>query len=575
METNYTITEKRAEEIESQTNALIELSRIRDLRLPTYTQKLYAGVTVPHTQKAKGVLDSYNLDHHFPGCGYLGQEAFRVYPINLPKFEKKVIFARPCPMVPRHGFVESRPVRNYVEFLQLFREVEHQDPEGEVIMMQQLTGRFSAVANNAGVVWGSDNDGATAGKEGCVFIPAPVQKDDWNSVVCGGDPANIGIDNTCYIELVQNDEAYHNTRQLEKIYVVQRRDGPAQSAVVDYIPKKTKVKKVLYISDTCGDLLEWEGYIKSHAEKAGVVVDAYQSNLSSHFAVHAIQAGIPVVTSRHVDKGDTLYPSENTIPKLTKRDYENIAKACYEWLIKDYLTSDRCDVRDVIYTSIGAIHSMSSWDGSTHLNKFRAIGVTALLRILLVACAGELRHWPRKGPGRPFSDADDIDPDEMTRREYKAAKRAAQEANCEGREMRTKLRHHSSNCSRETIWEDYLEPINLDTIIGMLETVTEDFRTSGWDSSYGGPSWGNVAESSFKLGKHLREFLFTPTEKNWRATVMAANTALHIAHNNGLAVTKWVTKYYVDSITNALPLGFINKFAARVALDIAIQRQGD
>jgi hypothetical protein len=126
----------------------------------------------PQTQKAKGIQGLSRAHGMLPAqVKFPPLDKINVLPYEMPNTLAFPLFARPCPKVPRHGFVESRLGKNQVELLQVFGEARSADPEAEVLTMPQLTGRYSGIATNVGVTWGLGHEGATAGKEPLWNVP--------------------------------------------------------------------------------------------------------------------------------------------------------------------------------------------------------------------------------------------------------------------------------------------------------------------------------------------------------------------------------------------------------------------
>jgi hypothetical protein len=157
----------------------------------------------PKTQKAKSILF---------GCAELQEQSSYIYslrgygtkslilkdPILIsskkditdldPKFWKdKKIFARPCPKVPRHGFVDSRVISNKEELKSLYKEVLKEDPQGEIVLTNFLDNAVcNAVLTTGGTISiGPGHNGATAGKNSFSFpvkpeeLPLKATIEDW------------------------------------------------------------------------------------------------------------------------------------------------------------------------------------------------------------------------------------------------------------------------------------------------------------------------------------------------------------------------------------------------------------
>lgn len=526
---------------------------------PNYTVELL------RTQKAKAL---YNLTHSaksFAGVdllnvGFTGSrhDLFVVMPYVLPEpqvFYDNQMFARPCPITPRHGFVESRTVSSYVELLQVWRETLDADPMGEMIVMEKLEGQFSGVATNAGVSWGFGNDGVTNGGQS-VLIPAYIDPDTFKTQAMHKFHHKSVVDryvpNSLYVELVQGKRAYANPEQ-DTVYAVQFRDGPPTPGSVNFIPREEKIKKVLVPNAEAASsnaLLDWERQIAEELAKNGGpegLVVYTEGALSSHWAVHAIQNDIAVVTDRYPVKGETLKPTDNRVQKLKHRDVKTIAKYLKRWHRRDYLRG--FESPGILGTAVATIHAMPLWDNRDKLLEFRGMAVDALFRYLASACIGEVRHYRSRGPGQGM----------LARRKKSRT------------EERVKLSHGLSteDNGRSQIYHKFLASrTDFVEIVEVLKLAVEDFNDDGWDGSYGGRKWGQVSQKTAELGEAIATFLWDTSVSNWNKVAQAANIALHMYHNNGSATSKWLEGSYLTRIASAPALGFCNLHAARTALGL-------
>lgn len=469
-----------------------------------------------------------------------------------PKFPNKTrYFARPCPVTPRHGFVESREVKSPEEAIAVFAEARKEDPKAEVIVTPMLTGKFSGVATNAGVTWGFGNDGVTSGGKGVTFLlPTPfTSAEKWKEHASRKLNADVSrsIKQIPYIELVEHKN---------DVVAVQFRDGPQQPTTVDFIPQQVKVKEILYPGS---DLLAWEKLLKEASKQEGVVIDMHGMALSSHWAVHGIELGIPVVTSKRPKVGDVLEPSVLRLPVLKKKQLVEIKRLIYAYVKAEYVPgADKenykyFDARKAITTAIAAVHSMSHWDGAPHLLEMRAVAIVTLLRFLSAATMGEQRHWGVAGPGQ--------------------SRRGSRKASTKV----PKTKYDYDGDGRTRIYNYVLKGMSLKGMYKYFQSTYRDFSTFGWDgqttrnpenAGFGGPKWAGVSKSGIALTHAVERFLKNPTVLKWRDVTLAANTAVNSAHNNGKALNKWMNSDSMYRIGQAPALGFMNDFAARITLGL-------
>lgn len=203
--------------------------------------------------------------------------------------------------------------------------------------------------------------------------------------------------------------------------------------------------------------------------------------------------------------------------------------------------------------------------------RLRAFAIPTLIRFLSVASYGELRHWNSNGPGRYSNDTP------------------------------TTVFHPSDDdygsmrsLSREQVYHDVFT-FPFDKIEVGLTTLVVDYTHPGWKSkrkhypppnltsrekrkwdkrnriegyAYGGPKWSEVAQSTLTLLNTYNLFVHSPTSTTWANLVIAANNAIHTAHNGGFALSKWVQDDDFHNIAIAPGWGFISPVAAQIAVGL-------
>lgn len=286
-------------------------------------------------------------------------------------------FARPCPIIPRHGFVESRVVNSIAELSEVWAETKHADPDGELLLMQYIDAKRSAVITPAAVVVGAGHDGATSGAAGSVTLPlayvdvTPYAREE------------LGVFNTPYVESVQ-------AKNLARtVYLVQIRDGVKPPETLgNYVPHDVTVTQVLTAG---GDLLEWEQLIKSAT--AGTVAHHPDGNLLSHYSVHAVTHSIPIIFDQAAPRvGDTLAA---TVTGQTQFDIPALRQGIAAGM---NFVIDGTDNLRLIRIVFFALHQSAAL--KTTAAGCQVIGIAAALfaRFTTAACLGELRHYKY---GRP------------------------------------------------------------------------------------------------------------------------------------------------------------------------------
>lgn len=463
----------------------------------------------------------------------------RVYPdqwdeVTLP------CFARPCPMRPRHGFVESRQVDSVSDVLRVLAETRHHDPEGEVIFMPRLTGKYSGIANHSGVTYGVGNDGATAGTS-AVFIPAWTKPSRFKQQVGGFLVDYSQITHAPYIEFVEHKGM---------IVPVQLRDGPEIPRGANFIPADVTVTKVIPAE---GDLLDWETRINVLGNAPpGVVVWHPKGSLSSHYAVHAILHHIPVIIDHEPWVGEELKASNDTPRALTKTNYLRIARWIEARLAKNFGKVDHDVQEDMVRAAVATLHASPQWGNDVHLLKLRAEGVCATMIFTACACIGEDRHfYGRVGPGHHRNGGAD--------------------AECQlFNDVKGFALSEDDKPLRERVYDEALK-LPLPKLRQYLAQATRDLGHPDWQGNYGGSSWkrcGNLCLEGFEA---LDKFIEHPTELKWQNVMSAYNRVINATHNNGKVLTKWVRGYTMDQLSMGPAFGFISPYVADLCLGLSGQ----
>lgn len=458
-------------------------------------------------------------------------------------------FARPCPVTPRHGFVESREVHDFNEACDVLAEARAVDPDAEVLLVRKLSGKYSGIATNMGVTWGLGNDGVTGSKGNTFLIPSPPSEPAvWNGMFTTWGYADIK--EVGYVELVESNG---------DVQAVQFRDGPQLPATRDFIPAKVKVKEVLWERP---DLMEWETLIKSKQHTKGLVVQLKKGTaLSAHAAVHAIALGIPAVGSHHVEVGEILKPGADQPKRLTVMDYNTLNDQMIMW------SNDRQneDKYNRILTAIASVHAMSVWDNSPHLINLRAFAIPALIRFLAAASHGELRHWWNNGPGRYVADQPTTP---FTHPEAEGSMRGLVRGQVYDEVFRFSFGRIERNLKTLVVdyghkdWGQRRKPYNTLTS-EMKRQWRKDHRKQ---FAYGGPNWANVAQVTLNLVNAYFAFQTQPNSVTWGEVIIAANNAIHTAHNGGLALSKWIHDEDFHNVAKSPGWGFTNNVAATIVL---------
>lgn len=429
------------------------------------------------TQKARGVVATGKFYHSymepFDWVIVITDEARLAEAWQQVPWGKA--FARPCPIRPRHGFVESRIVTSYDELVRLWREAKEADPEGEVMLTPPINAEYNLILTPSGITIGRGHDGATSGR-GAVTLPiAPKFLPMW--------PDLLGEGEVPYMEAVWDT----NKKQW---VVTQYRSGPKAGAVEDYVPTEVQVKRVIEV-DPNMDLLEWEKLVAGLGE--GDVVYHPGGSLMSHFGVHCIANNVPYVTTERPREGAVLQP---TAYEWGEADYKRLAKYIAGFGRVPGLGAKRMlPLALAIVHSIGALLASKPTDASL---KLLAWGITHLARSCMGASVGELRYSPRRNKGIGLSVKGNRD---MV---YEGALRAG--------------------------WAK---------IAKSLALARADFLMGGWTSGYGGRKWADSTLAAMQYVMAVSGFMSVPGNDTLGTLMERANRLLHVQHNNGWYLGKW------------------------------------
>lgn len=333
------------------------------------TKKVVPSYTV-RTQKAKGLQAL--KDTHFP------VPAFQIFDVKTANPDALIgNFVRPCPMRPRHGFVDSRSVPNREEADKIIKETLTADPEAEFLLMSYVPAPFSGIWTPGYLAVGQGTDGATAGK---TAITIPIMG-DFLARGGYGDIAkkNAGIESAPYVEILWRKE--HNDEYETKKYMgltVQLRDGPKlPEGAEDFIPNNFVVENVIMAE---GDLLEWEG--KMREVPANSVVWHPNGTMASHYAIHAVLNKVPLLITREPKIGEALKPTTNQPGEVNI----DLMRAGFQIA---------CDLKiskeEAAYFMLVGCHQTTQWLGKFDILLGASMGFS--YRLAMTAALGEERHY--------------------------------------------------------------------------------------------------------------------------------------------------------------------------------------
>lgn len=446
-----------------------------------------ASSPAPATQKGKGiqVLQNAGILPKAMGivCTTLDDAILAFGAISGEKF------CRPCPITARHGFVDSRVVKDIDGLKALWAETKAADPLGELIVMPLVKATHNCVWRPGLLAIGPGHDGATAGQDSItVFLQegyAPAWAD--LAIKAGVNPEK----NAPFIEGVSHDGIDTVVTQIRSGV----RGAPTEP---DWVPVPMTVGEVVTI-DTASKsepdaMLEWEHKATTLKPGHHIVYDE-GGNLGDHWAVHAQLNGIAVVTSFKPYAGQILPKMGQDLPPL---EPQAIIFGFLGGLLNPSLKTDdaptrRKRTRATVAAIMGTHHGLRmAGDGGVHLGA----SVALFLRLSQAALWGEARH--------AYSNAKGFDP---------ATLPAIKE-----------LKH----LSRQQIFSAVLD----DWTKGRkgLRDVVRCFHLH-WGGSFGGKAWAAIGHATVGLDTAMLDLVKIPSRLNARRVIASLTTAVNLAHN--------------------------------------------
>jgi hypothetical protein len=472
----------------------------------------------PRSQKAKGLIQLNNLMYSIGGW-----EEFKVLPIKQliqsdeqlnrwlgSKFtspmSKYMVFARPCPVLPRHGFVDSRVCNTEAEIRQVWQETRQEDEQGELLLCPLITSQYNSILTPSVVTVGKGNDGATAGKD-CVSFPVA------GDLIPPGLMIAAGITNSPYVEAVYTEK---NVRP----YLTQLRDGPQVSVMVDVIPFDVAIVEEILVVDPALQenpkaLLEWDTLITSKEGSTSTVVYHKGGAITSHFGVHCKIHNIPYITSFKPEIGQAIPQSK----EVREVDYRLVSEGLSAGFSREYTDwlGDKAKSTDLyacmLAPSLYTLHGMALL--TPQQSKLLGFGMANLIRLSTAACLGELRH---------FSPI----------------------ARLEGKK------------DRSEIYKRYM--VDIFAGVSKLRLAHKIFSEGRWAGSFGGKAWANCTAATIDLVNAIVRFQARPSTETLAVAKGAFNILVNCVHNGGLFLNKFASETMFNLAANNIAI-----FTARYA----------
>lgn len=458
------------------------------------------------TQKAKGIFNAVSkiAQHLIIPYNYcstdiiqyrLITQASEINDVLVTKQNPK--FARPCPLKPAHGFIDSRYVYSRAEVENLFSEIKKVDPDGELILAplyKEIKHNLIYVSDGL-VSVGPGNDGATSGKDSLSFSVAPLTMTKAFYALAG-----VKEEDSLYFECISSKGEYYDYDNDQMWRMVQVRGGPkAIVGASDFIPKPMTVKKVVLPND---DLMAWANEVKNF--DPGTVVYGNGHTLASHAAVHCIINNIPFVCSFEPKIGDTLKSANNSKKKISRAAFK---KGCQY--------ADNTDIANMgpsktLLLVFGILHNWAYLKTDPNIGTLLGFGLTSLVKLAFSLCLGEARH--------------------------------SNNLVLKGTQFK--------GLARDSIYRKSMADSLGKTITSFDKVVDDYIFNANWKSGYGGIAWGLCSNESSELakliGKSFNKDSLNLTDKEILNLIEKLNNVINMAHNNGWWFNKITTKDCFD-----------------------------
>ncbi len=457
----------------------------------------------PSTQKARGIcflqqnkltilseFTNWNIPKHYL---FRAGTQFATHSFNFP------VFARPCPTVPRHGFVDSIVCKSAIELNALSMSTSQVESEAEILVVRPINSIYNAILNGGTITFGLGNDGATSGKNCHYFY---IGDDPLNEMLHLEDFNLIAPDEVPFYEFV-----FDRNDQTKPTCLVQVRSAPSTPRVKDFVPAPVVVKNIVKAE---GDLLDWESKLKT-LNPADTIIDHMGGSLSSHYAIHAVVNKLPIFTTYLPSLGSYVEPTVvNT--DITLEDKEKFVKSFSRGFINtpmifkkvNFMSDIQSIMKSVVILALGTLHNYSQ----IHMAKdFEILGAALGLfcRVAFAISAGESRYG--KKYGKDMADFSAF---------YKTLP-SGDRAPC----------------------YEYMTNQDLSECVGAIPLLYRIFSEFNWGSSYGGPKWAACTLKTMELFNACVAGEIT-------RVVELFNSVINSEHNGGRYLDKVISINYFD-----------------------------
>lgn len=447
--------------------------------------------TTAKTQKAKGI-------QVLQASGHLPKAYAQVATTELEAVEAATsvglpCFVRPCPITPRHGFVDSRVVQTGAEVRQVWKEARDADPDAELIVMPFIKATHNMVWRPGLLSVGPGHDGATAGHQSVSIFLQPEYSKHWRQLAVQAG-CNVATSDP-FVEAVASPTA-------EQVITQIRAGVKGTVTEPDWNPYDgMEIGEVITIDPghkaDPGAMLAWETTAKTLIPTHHVVWNP-GGNLGDHWSVHAQLAGISVVTTFQPVAGQPLGKLGIDLVPL---EPQAVIFGYLGGLLSPSLQLPVNRKRAVCAALLGSHHGMRFGGDS---GVFLGASVAMMLRLAQAAIWGEARH-----------------------------------------------KHNPGKLSRNQVYDQILD----NWIVGrtQLQAKGDLFFTKAWAGGYGGPAWGACSQATAELDSVMLKLVKSPSKAGAEAVLSCLTNVVNLAHNNGWWLNKFCGSEWFDMAADLDP----------------------
>ena len=425
-------------------------------------------------------------------------------------YPKEILqFIRPCPITPKHGFVESRIFDNPQTLVDTARETIEADSLGEILIMQYIPAEYSSVINPNCITIGRGTDGVTSGKEDTItFSTFRRRQAPWN---CPSFTVLAKQNALACEALWLKDRKQWAVVQMREI---SSKIGTARTC---YIPKDFQVAWIIRVAHLDpNSLMErlFDKITPQEAETTFFVVNTMQS----HNAMQLIEKGYAVgEKSLGIVFGDKLKKTSDEILPFMTKDLEDLALLLRGYMSKSMRTLTLNSASTGNTGMVTGRQLLARWAAHTAKDSLSldlssegdrivlSLGIVSMLYMSISACTGEARHFFFKGTGG-MSYAG------LPHRIFKA----------DG-VMKT--------YPKEVVYEK-LDDYKLPQLLAVASRVLPMLDAT-WASGYGGAAWSKILTTNLSMYEEIKQFIEAPTSKTLISLLNKYNEASYLTHNGG------------------------------------------